>query len=77
MKVETLIEALQKVPAGTEVCITDWNKHIHHSEGGEEGCPEGIYPDFSVDYELEGVSSPFVSLSFKNEDYSELGEKVE
>lgn len=77
MKVEKLIEALSKVPSGTEVCITDWNKNIHYSDGSEEGTYEGIYPDFSVDYTTESVSIPFVALSFKNEDYTEFGEMVE
>ncbi len=81
MKVEKLIEALQKVPTGTEVCITDWNKSIHYSDGSEEGTQEGIYPDFSVDYttqeDVAKGSKPFVALAFKNEDYTELGEKVE
>lgn len=75
--VSQLIKKLQELPQEAFVCITDWNKNLHYSDGSEEGCHDGIYPDFSIDYETEGVSSPFVSLSFKNEDYTELGEKVE
>lgn len=78
MKVEKLIEELQKFPTGTEVCITDWNKSIHYSDGSEGGTHEGIYPDFTVQLINEAdASMPFVALEFTNEDYSELGEKID
>ena len=71
MKVADLILRLKKLPQNAEVCIVDWRKNLHHAD--DEGNGMGIEPDFEVAHEKENVSKPFVSLSFKNDDYKDDG----
>ena len=70
---EDLIKKLQELPAGTNVCLFDGRKNSHHSGEDPSGNSDGIYPDFKVELETDGIP-PFISLSFDNDDYSENGE---
>lgn len=87
MKKEKLIEELQKLPEGTEVCIFDWKKNMGDDWG--DGSSEGIYPDIEVEYmNLEGDEAenykeqhdkeyiPWVALNFENDDYDDKGRLV-
>lgn len=72
MLVEDLILELQKVPAGTHVCIADWRKNVHYADDEPQG--NGIYPDFEIEaITEEDANVPFIALSFVNEDYHENG----
>ena len=71
MKAKKLIEELKKFPPGTEVCIVDWRKNIHHA--GDEPQGHGIEHDFKIDLETKNVTKPFISLSFANDDYEPDG----
>lgn len=88
MKVEKLIEELQKLPKGTNVAIYDWRRNLHEDSG--DGSHAGIYPEFDVSLQkLEGDEAayykerhdkdfkPWISISFENEDYNDDGTKVE
>ena len=67
MKVEELIKQLQELPKGTEVCIMDWRKNLHHSDDEPQGM--GIEKDFAIEYHTEDVNIPFAGLVFENDDY--------
>lgn len=71
MKVENLIKKLQSLPKGTEVCIMDWRKNLHHADDMPQG--NGIHKDFEVNYETEDVNIPFAALAFENDDYENDG----
>ena len=71
MKVEQLIKELQQLPKGTEVCIFDWRKNVHHADNEPQGM--GIEKDFSVEYQTEDVNLPFAGLMFENDDYESDG----
>ena len=70
MKVEKLIQELQKMPPNSEVCVFDWRKNIHHAD--DEPIGKGVEPDFKVEIE-DAVPAPFVALSFENDDYNDDG----
>ena len=77
MKKEKLIEELQKLPDGVEVCIMDWRKELHNDPGDGSGCSAGIYPKFDVgmageDFKAED-SEDFAILTFENDDYDNDG----
>lgn len=74
MKKQDLVQILAAYPDDTEVCITDWRKHIHHADTEPQG--NGIEPEFSVDYIVEDVNKPFIALSFINDDYDESGNRL-
>lgn len=75
MKKEKLIEELQKLPEGIDVCVCDWRKNLNDDCG--EGSSVGIYPDFKVELldksEIKDGCTPFVVLSIENDDYDEYG----
>lgn len=91
MIVEQLIEELQKMPPGTNVCIFDWRKSLANDPGdGTSGNGEGIYSDFYIEMmELGPDEAEFhkeindteyvawLAIGFENDDYTEEGEKVE
>ena len=71
MKREILIEKITELPIGTEVCICDWRKILHHADDEPQGI--GIEPDFEISYEIESVTKPFAALGFQNDDYEKDG----
>ena len=84
MLVENLLEHLQKIPKGTNVCIYDWRKNLGDDIG--EGSSEGIYADFEismVNLEAEEAEffkeqhdkefTPWLAISFENVDYNDDG----
>lgn len=71
MKVEELIKQLQELPKGTEVCIMDWRKNLHHADDEPQGM--GIEKDFAIEYHTEDVNIPFAGLVFENNDYETDG----
>lgn len=71
MKNSELIKKLQQLPLDMEVCITDWRKNIHHADDEPQG--HGIEPDFNIELVEESVNTPFIALSFKNDDYNADG----
>ena len=71
MKRELLLKKITELPKGTEICICDWRKNLHHADEEPQGV--GIEPDFKVTYETEDVNKPFAALGFKNDDYNEDG----
>jgi len=86
MKKESLIEELQKLPEGMEVCVFDWRKNFFHDPGDGSGCGEGIYSQLEVEvHKLEGAEAkfykemndkefvPFAAISFRNDDYDDDG----
>lgn len=84
MLVETIIEQLQKMPTGTEVCLYDWRMNISDDIG--DGSSIGIYSNFEISLqtlEAEFYNNkedrslvPWVAISFKNNDYNDDGFKV-
>lgn len=72
---EKLIEELQKLPDGVEVCICDWRKQLHH----DVGCGSGAGIEARFEVQMLGVeditegSKPFAVLSFDNDDYDNSG----
>jgi len=78
MKVEQIIEELQKLPAGIEVCIFDWRRNLSDDNG--EGSGEGIHPEFSISMVTEEEivqSSPlFAVMTFNNDDYEDDGSRT-
>ena len=82
MKKELLIEELQKLPDGIEVCVFDHRKCMHDDSG--DGSSEGVHPEFNVEVisiepeEVEHYKEhhgkdfiPWAALSFENDDYEE------
>jgi len=79
MRKSELINALNAISEEDfEVCIFDWRQNIYKYDGENA---EGIYSDFKV--ELENNDSEFrkhdkfISLAFKNEDYSDDGIRLD
>lgn len=89
MKKEDLINELQKLPDGVEVCVFDWRKNLGDDIG--DGSHAGIYSDVEVsmvsmlsDDELvfyeenNGIEyRPWASISFNSEDYDDCGRCVQ
>ena len=75
MKKEKLIEELQKLPNGIEICVFDWRKNLNNDCG--EGSGIGIYPDFKIELmdksQVKKGSKIFATLNIKNDDYNEDG----
>lgn len=75
MKKEKLIEELQKIPDGIEVCVFDWRKNLNNDCG--DGSSVGIYPDFKVELMVDDFipkgGAPWVGLNVENDDYDENG----
>jgi hypothetical protein len=82
MKKEKLIEELEKLPDGIEVCIFDYRKNLANDIG--DGSSEGVYSDFEISVEsLEGEEAewyreqhneefiPWASLCFDNFEFEE------
>lgn len=84
MKKEKLIEQLQKLPGGIEVCIYDWRKNFGDDDG--DGSGTGVYDKFDIAivslepdeaeyfadrHEREFV--PWAAMGFNNEDYNDDG----
>lgn len=80
MKKEKLIEELQKLPNGIEICVFDWRKNFNAAGGDPSGA--GVYLDFEMEvhileadeaeiykdiYDKEFVS--FATLNIENDDY--------
>lgn len=76
MKKEELIQQLQKMPEGVEVCIHDYRKTLHHHHRGEEETGAGIEEEFKVVHygDNDGVNKPFIALEYVNKDYQEGGQ---
>lgn len=75
MKAKDLIKELEKFPEDMEVCIADWRKNAFNANDEPQG--HGIDDDFTVELIDENVNTPFIALSFVNDDYSEDGEPNE
>lgn len=75
MKKEKLIEELQKLPDGIEICLFDWRQNIfnHSGELDDPSNGIGIHDEFKVEHVKENVSKPFAVLSFENSDYEPDG----
>lgn len=75
MKKEKLIQELQKLPDGVEICVFDVRKNIDHDLG--DGSSEGIYPHYEISMmDEEGVqegTEPFAVLTIENDDYPDYG----
>ena len=70
-----LILILNNLPQDAEVCIWDWRKNIFNAD--DDGNGIGIEPKFTVEYLNENVSTPFIAISFENDDYNDNGEPSE
>lgn len=80
MKAKDLIEQLSKNPEA-EVCIFDHLKHLNRYR--DEPIGDGIVHQFEVDFStmevpLESVDDqkPFIALVFKNDDYTDYGDRI-
>jgi hypothetical protein len=75
MKREQLIEELQKLPEGIEVCVFDWRMNLHDDSG--DGSSAGIYSDFNIavygEDEIVEDTIPFATLEINNDDYNNDG----
>jgi hypothetical protein len=88
MLIENLIEQLQKLPKGTNVCLYDHRKNMGDDSG--DGSSAGIYPEFEISLmdlepdEIEFLKEqhdrdfvPWVAIAFDNDDYDEDGRLIE
>lgn len=79
MKKEKLIEELQKLPDGIEICVFDWRKNLNNDCG--DGSSIGIYPDFEIELmdksQIKKGSSPFATINIENDDYEEDGTQAD
>ena len=68
MKKEQLIQKLQELPDGIEVCVYDFKLNIQEASG--DGSGAGIYPNFDIElFTKEDVaedSEPFAALVIDN-----------
>lgn len=80
MKKEKLIEELQKLPDGIEVCVFDWRKNLNADYGDGEGCSAGIYPNFDIEVQQKNTipekTKPFATLNILNDDYDNNGGRI-
>lgn len=76
MKKEEVIEKLQAMPDGIEVCIFDWKLNAT-DDGNEEGSSLGIYEDFQISIEGMGDTDGqmWCALGFDGGAY-EAGEEL-
>lgn len=75
MTVGTLIKALEKYPKDLKINIFDWKQNLHNDWG--EGSSAGIYTEFEIEEFFTESKTPWLSLSFSNDDYTEEGIKRE
>lgn len=71
---EKLIEELQKLPDGIEVCILDKRRNLNHRTAPNIN-NNGYYPIFSV-IKVQEYPVKEVVLEFENYDYDEDGNYI-
>lgn len=79
MKKEELIEKLQKLPEGIEICVFDWRKNLNDDCG--DGSSVGVYPEFEIELiskdSIPKGNKPWVAFNIENDDYNEDGTQAD